>query len=174
MPDFSRYLPLSQRAVADERALSTDRTTAMIEIVRAAEHAWAHAEPGTAAATAWTSFLAASGLRGTAPDEIVADLRSRAHRTPALLRVGTAFARADQEATAAGHPPAPLRAERWGMLSLLASAHLDFDRRAVVNGFTLAPDDAEWRIGHGPERTGSAREIAAFLLGVSDVAPRRR
>jgi hypothetical protein len=36
---------------------------------------------------------------------------------------------------------------------------------AVVRDRTLAPTDADWRIGRGPELPGSAAAIVLFLFG---------
>ena len=46
-----------------------------------------------------------------------------------------------------------------------------FDRRVVLSGHTIRATDADWEFGHGPVLAGTALEIAAFVLGVSDVPP---
>ncbi|SFI22819.1 MULTISPECIES: hypothetical protein [Microbacterium] len=47
-----------------------------------------------------------------------------------------------------------------------------FERRAVLAGSTVHATDADWSFGHGPVREGTAREILAFVLALSDDAPR--
>jgi hypothetical protein len=176
MSGFARFLPLSQRERSDESSVTTDRRAALAAVVESA----ADALTGTPdAAENAGRFVAGARLDRDATAEPgadpVAELRALAERVRTGGRRGD---RALADAVRAllrvpatdAHPVAldPLTA---GMVSLYAATSGPSDRRAVVRGRTVRATDAEWSFGAGPVLEATSREIAAFLLGVSDDPP---
>lgn len=144
VPDFARFLPLSQRSHDDESSLTTERRTLIAQVV------------------------AAAGVLPAADREAVAAAAGRGRTTAELLRATTTLLRASDAADVA----VSLSDAALGTTAMLASARLPFDRRAVVSGHTVRASDAGWTLGRGPVLEAPALEIVRFLLGVSDVAPR--
>lgn len=171
MSDMARFLPLSNGPRDNGDAVSADRRAQVAQVVRlAAEHS-----PGDDAARA--AFLREAGLRVPArstartPDDLaqLADvvaigpkqsLRDLVRAVRALLVL-------------AGDDDAGLPQQISGAVALAASTTASFDRRAAIAGRTVRAVDAAWTIGRGPELVAPAQQIVAFLLGVSDTAPRR-
>ncbi len=52
-----------------------------------------------------------------------------------------------------------------GSVALASVLSAPIGIRAVVRDRTLAPSDADWHIGHGPEINGTAASILLFLAG---------
>ncbi|WP_434810862.1 hypothetical protein [Microbacterium sp. bgisy189] len=143
MPDFARFLPLSQRSDDDESGLTTDRRALIAQVVAAAR-------------------VLPAGDR-----EAVAAAAGRGRTTAELLRAMTILLRASDAAGV----PVSLSDAALGTTAMLASARLPFDRRAVVSGHTIRASDTDWTLGRGPALEAPAIQIVRFLLGVSDVAP---
>lgn len=197
MADFRRYLPLSNRELQDESNVSSDwRPLTAQSLARFAdllqampESAW-QAESmrplgrrermSVAAAvdrlarrveSSRFELLFPSGAAERAPDEMIAALR-RAAQSP--LRRGVA----DLVALALtcydiAYPlglPDPLDPKASGAAVLARAASADSAIRSIVKQRTLAPTDATWRIGTGPEIRATAAVLLLWVAG-RDVLP---
>ena len=162
MPDLSRHLPLSQHRGRDGAEVSADRRSQIARVLEAAR-------PHLAGEDARAAFTRDAGLAGADPLDEGTAARIAAGpplRTTDLVRVVRAVL---------VHVAAPLElpAPVMGAVALAASASAPFARRAAISGHTVRASDADWSIGRGPELVASSRQIVAFLLGLSDEAPRR-
>ncbi len=171
MSDLSRSLPLSNQPKVDESQVSSNRQRQLADVVDLA------AGLATSAgglqflrdAKLWKEFGAGAGagtdddLRGVAlkiREGGARRIRSLSDAVRALLIL-------------AGSRAVDLSPTTSGSVALYAATTTSFDRRAVVSGHALRATDAEWEFGRGPLLVGTAREILEFLLGLSDIAPRR-
>lgn len=162
MSDLSRHLPLSNRERVDESAVTGDWRESLAEVVLLA---------GTLAATPEDAsrFLADAGL-ATDPArdlaDVAADVRGgRRRRIRPLVDATRALL------VLAGERPVDIPATTSGAVALYAVTRMPFDRRAAVAGTSLVASDAGWSLGRGPARTAPARDILAFVLGLSDTVP---
>ncbi|MEP6479726.1 MAG: hypothetical protein ABJB03_10065 [Rhodoglobus sp.] len=65
----------------------------------------------------------------------------------------------------ASQSPMALNATASGAVALARSLSAPLEIRAVLRDRTLAPTDADWRLGRGPEISGTAAAIVLFLFG---------
>ncbi|MFG6443842.1 hypothetical protein ACFXQA_01055 [Microbacterium sp. P07] len=180
MSDFARFLPLNGRPQGAETGVSSDRRTALAELVeRAAELvAGVASERGVATDTLVEAFIDNAELRsdfdavGPGPaalGALAAAVRDgRRRRIRALSAGARALLLLQRELDAESH----LDAGVAGTVALHLAASAPFARRAAVKGHTIRATDADWSFGSGPVLEGTATAIAAFLLGVSDDPPR--
>ncbi|KAA9086550.1 hypothetical protein [Microbacterium radiodurans] len=162
MSDLSRFLPLSQRRGRDDADVSVDRRAQVSQVVRAALRHLAGEDVRAA-------FVRDAGLADAGPlDEGTA---GRIAAGPPLRL--TDLVRVVRAVLVHVADPVELPAPVMGAVALAASASAPFARRAAISGHTVRAADAEWSIGRGPELVASSRQIVAFLLGLSDEAPRR-
>lgn len=178
MPDFVRFLPLSQHGPSNESAVSTDRREALAVVVeQAASLVRAARNDRSALAHA---FVDLAGLRPAFAEIPAEDPAERLAEMAGAVRRGSrrnirALASAARALLVLARD---LRVEvtldplTAGSVALYASGSAPLERRAVIKGHTVQADDASWSFGHGPVLSGSATGIAAFLLGVSDEPPR--
>ncbi|WP_243074449.1 hypothetical protein [Microbacterium sp. SS28] len=170
MPDFARFLPLSNRPKADEDAVTSDRRRPLAAVVAEAARLLDAAESTDAA-----SFVRAAGLSdlGAIDDSVnlyaaaatIATGRKRS--TKALARAVRALLLLARELGAEPRiDPMTL-----GIVALYGATSASLERRAVIQGHALKATDADWEFGRGPVLEGTALEIAGFLLAVTDVAP---
>jgi hypothetical protein len=140
--DLARYLPLSQRPQVDESAVSND---------------WASRLDDLEAAVA-----AVGAVDRTDFDAALANARGRRRvRVPDLGRALVAAYELDERVTVEDAVSGAVA------LARLLTAPLPI--RAVARGRTLVATDAGWRLGTGPELTGTARELVLFLYGKAGV-----
>lgn len=176
--DFARFLPLSNRPHGDESGVSSDRHAAEAAVVEQAAKLIARssadeAEPLT------RGFLHESGLESLAPGD-VADPAARLAATARAVRSGrrrgirhlTRTVRALLLLGRQAGVAVALDPTTSGSVALYGATSASFDRRAVLTGHTVKATDAEWEFGRGPVLEGTALDIVAFVLGVSDHAPR--
>jgi hypothetical protein len=171
---FARFLPLSQRDGGDESAVTSDRRALVAGVVERA----AALLPAAGAAERARAFLDDAGLDDVAlaGDDAASALRAAADavRTGPRRRIRL-LARSVRAllvlADETGGDPGldPLAA---GAAAFFAATRAPADRRAVIRGRTVRASDAGWSFGSGPVLEATATGIAAFLLGVSDEAPR--
>lgn len=176
MADLSRYLPLSNRPRGDESGVTSDRRDAIGDLIDEAARLLEGVAPARAA-TVVDAFFTGARLRSTPPD--TGDLSGRLTAAAAGVRAGQACSiRHLGDALRAllllarevGRTPDvdPITS---GAVALYGATSGPFERRVVLRGHTLRASGGEWEFGHGPVLEGDAIEIAAFVLGVSDVPP---
>ncbi|WP_019181064.1 hypothetical protein [Microbacterium yannicii] len=178
MADFARFLPLSNRPHGDESGVTSDRHAAEAGVVEQAAKLIARsgadeAEPLT------RGFLREAGLEGLSPTD-VADPAARLAATALAVRTGKRrgirhLSRTVRALLLLGRKTATaiaLDPTISGSVALYGATSASFDRRAVLVGHTVRATDAEWAFGRGPVLEGTAMEIVAFVLGISDRAPR--
>ncbi|MBA8815757.1 hypothetical protein FHX48_000809 [Microbacterium halimionae] len=180
MADLARYLPLSQREPSDSTEVSSDRRTQISELVAEAARLLEHAPNGSAAELAETFVREAKlgkGIRDSSDVSSAKDVAECAvqvregpkrrvrHLADALRALLVLAAAVDMT------PHVPVLTS--GAVALFASGRAPLERRAAISGHTVSATDAEWSFGAGPVISASALHIAAFLLGASDVPPRR-
>lgn len=168
MPDFARYLPLSNRSRVDESDVTSDRRAQLADTVAEAARLL-----GTDAA-AQERFAADAGLARELADagDLAALAAALRAGRPRRIRALADAVRALLAASAARQEPVALAPAIAGSVALWAAGATTWDRRAVVKGHTIRATDADWAFGTGPVLEGTAQGIAAFLLGVSDTPPR--
>ncbi len=171
MPDFARFLPLSNRPRHDETAVTGDRRHECAALLTEAARIDA-ANPGDPA-DLWR-FATDTGLEPIGPDDPL-DLTALAARVTDGRRRGIRELSRTLHAllifaAARGTRPA-VDPYTSGAVALYAATSGPFDRRAVIKGNTVRADDADWSFGSGPVREAPSIEIAAFLLGASDTPP---
>lgn len=197
MADFRRYLPLSYREPHDESDVSSDwrpltaqslsrladllqampeaawQTESMRPLGRQGRMTVAAAVDRLARRVESSRFelLFPSGAAERAPEELIAALR-RAALSP--LRKGMAdLVTLALTCYDVAHPlglPDPLDSKASGAAVLARAASADSAIRSIVRQRTLAPTDATWRIGTGPEIRGTAAVLLLWLAG-RDVLP---
>lgn len=167
MSDMARYLPLSNGPRENGDAVPTDRRTQVAEVVRLA------AARTDASAAELAAFVRDAGLRSDAasPDDLASLADVVANGSKRSLRDLVRAVRALLALT--GDDDAGLPHPISGAVALAASTTASFDRRAALSGRTVRALDADWSIGRGPELVAPAQQIVAFLLGLSDTAPKR-
>jgi hypothetical protein len=178
MPDFVRFLPLSQRGPGKESAVSSDRREALAVVIEQAADLITVAGDGRAVFA--DAFADEAGLRPELDDVAVGDPAVRLRSVAAAVRRGgrrsirllASGARALLVLARDLHVDVALDPITAGSVALYASTSAPFERRAVVKGHTVRATDADWGFGHGPVLAGTATQIAAFLLGVSDDPPK--
>lgn len=168
MSDFFRYLPLSQRDTDDAPA-TTDRRDELAAVV-ATMLELHRRDP---------AFDLDRSLRRTRLEALWQQcdgdkqrLGERVlERKRSIRDLASVVAGAWREADRVGQSLAvdPMTA---GAIALYASGTASFERRAVIAGHTVRASDAPWEFGNGPVLEGTAGQIAAFLLGVSEQPPR--
>lgn len=162
MSDLSRHLPLSNRERVDETAVTGDWRSELAEVVLLAEGL-------SPAPEARARFLAEAGLDGSDAASLTAlaeSIRSgRRRRIRALTDATRALLRL------AGARPVALDPTTSGAVVLYATTRMAFDRRAALAGASLRAEDHGWTVGRGATRSAPARDILAFVLGLSDRVP---
>ncbi len=175
MSDLSRFLPFSSRPKGDESGVTSDRRIPLAAVVEEAARLLDTA-PDRAARAA--DFARAARVSDTATSVASpGDLRAVAATVAAGHRQSTkALARAVRAVLLLGdHLGVEPRVDgtTLGIVSLYGATSAPLERRAVVGGHALRATDAGWEFGRGPVLEGTALEIARFVLGVSDIPPRR-
>lgn len=164
MADLSRHLPLSNRTPSDESSVSGDWREALAGVIAlAAGLAAGHEEA--------RGFLADARLAGEFPDAALLAVAA-AVRIGGRRRISSLTAATRALLRLAGDRDVALDPTTSGAVALYAATRAPFERRAVLAGSTVHATDADWSFGHGPVREGTAREILAFVLALSDDAPR--
>jgi hypothetical protein len=172
MADFARFLPLSQRSRVDESGVTSDRRREVADVVLAAARLLA--DGGSEAGGRTARFAADAGLAGEL-DEVGGALPAlaaavRGGRRRPIRALADAVRAVLVLSDDVGADPG-LSPEVYGAVVLYATGAVHGARRAVVAGRTLRATDADWAFGTGPVLEGTARGIAAFLLGVSETPP---
>ncbi len=176
MAEFAKYLPLSNRASADESGVTSDRRSAIAGTVEEAARLLAGAsEDDTVHLVRARRFLEEAGLGtgasgGTAGDLIrLADtLRSGRRRSTRLLVRTTRALLVLGDSLGVSPSLDPMVS---GSVALMAAGTAPFDRRAVLRGHTVRASDEGWVFGHGPVLEGPGRGILRFVLALDDVPP---
>lgn len=163
MADLSRHLPLSNRPSTDESSVTGDWRQPLADLVAAAAQLTEHPEEAhrfllDAALAAEFPAVSLSGVAAAVRVGRRRRIRELADATRALLRL-------------AGEREVPLDPTTSGAVALYAATRAPFERRAVLTGSTVRATDADWSFGRGPLREATARDILAFVLGLSDAAP---
>ena len=175
MSDLSRFLPFSNRPRGDESGVTSDRRLPLAAVVeeaarildtapdRAARSSdFARAARVTDASTSVASPADLRAVAATIGSGRRQSTKALAHAVRALLQLSDHL----------GVEPR-IDATTLGIVSLYGATSAPLERRAVVGGHALRATDADWEFGRGPLLEGTALEIARFVLGVSDVPPRR-
>jgi len=148
--DLVRYLPLSARAPVDESAVTGD---------------WAGKLAGVRDQLA--ALVAGLSPAERAPVESLlahADSLQPTGRKVRVTTLGAVLADAC-EVAAILQKPLPIDPVASGAVVLAQSLRAPLAIRAVVRGRTLRANDADWRIGSGPDLIGSARDLVLFVYG---------
>ena len=175
MSDLSRFLPFSNRPRGDESGVTSDRRLPLAAVVEEAARLldtapdragrasdFARAARVTDASTSVASPADLRAVAATIASGRRQSTKTLAHAVRALLQLGDHL----------GAEPR-IDATTLGIVSLYGATSAPLERRAVVGGHALRATDADWEFGRGPVLEGTALEIARFVLGVSDVPPRR-
>ena len=177
MPDFARFLPLSQRRPGDEADVDSNRRRALADVIAQAG-ALVRSAASRRSETA-DDFVYHCGLRA---EFATVDAGEPAERLLALSAAVRDGRRRGIRALADGTRALLLVARDHGVevqlpaltagaVALYASTTAPLERRAVVKGHTLRATDADWSFGRGPVLEAPATQFAAFLLGASDRPP---
>ena len=173
VPDLARFLPLSNRPHGDEAGVSSDRRAPLAAVVGEAARLLDGAASDRAAEFAKTARVTdAAPTPIASPDDLriasAAIAEGKRRSTKTLARAVREVLRLGDEL---GVEPR-LDATTLGIVSLYGATAAPLERRAVLQGHALRATDAEWEFGRGPALEARAIDIARFVLGVSDVAPR--
>lgn len=192
MADFSRYLPLSQRATVDETGVSNDwrpfvaeRLHHLLTVVEAlpAEGWDAPARGGGSVASILAGLVdrlgttrrqrlasrlgAAERAASLAPDAVLAALRGFAAARAAGRGphgIGELVAVVTAELAIGSNIGLPVRVSGAVALHLSLAAPLPI--RAAIRDRALLASDAGWRFGIGAPVEAPAEELLAFLCGI--------
>ncbi|MBF4462914.1 MULTISPECIES: hypothetical protein [unclassified Rathayibacter] len=189
MPDWSRFLPLSTRVSVDESGVSNDWRPLVAErldrlAVLAASPSFTEGEAASAVSGRLLGELVVR-LSSTTGQRLATRVGAREAATPpppAALAAALASIAAARRSGIGPHSVAELVEVVRVELALTPDAVLPervsggvaLDRvqraplaiRATVRGHTLAPPDAEWTLGSGPELRAPSTAILRFLLGL--------
>jgi hypothetical protein len=190
VPDFSRYLPLSQRAQVDETGVSNDwRPFVAQRLDRLAALTLdgdAPARGGGTAGSVLNALVARLGASrgrrwaarlGAGSDPVALDdaaVRAELRRFAALRSSGTGprgvaelVAVVAAELAIGGDLALPARISGAVALHLTLAAPLPI--RAAIRDRALVASDAGWRFGSGAALEAPAEEILAFLCGIGEL-----
>jgi hypothetical protein len=176
MAEFAKYLPLSNRASADESGVTSDRRAAIAGTVdEAVRLLIAATDDETIRLVRARRFLEEAGLgtgaSGGSAEEMVrlADaIRSGRRRSTRLLVRTTRALLVLGDGLGATPSLDPMVS---GSVALMAAGTAPFERRAVLRGHTVRASDEGWSFGHGPVLEGPGRGILRFVLALDDVPP---
>ena len=177
MADISRYLPLSNRPRSDESSVSSDRRDAIGDVIEEAARLIGGVAPARAAALI-DAFFDRARLQVT-PPAAGGEARARLGAASAAVRSGRPCSiRQLCDAVRAllllsgDLARTPLIDPRTtGAIALFGATSGPFERRVVLAGHTLRATDGAWEFGRGAVLEGAAIDIAAFVLGVSEIPP---
>ena len=184
MPDLLRFLPLSQGARRDESGVDDDRRHAVADLIVEAAKIFRAASVDTARSFD-DMFLREAGITvepgvrarraPDAGDEVdlvaVAELVRSGRRQPVVVLTRTLRALLLLSDRIGATPRVDSLTS--GSVALYVATTTTFDRRAAIGGSTVRATDADWEFGHGPVIEGPSLDIVRFLVGLSDIPPRR-
>lgn len=177
MADLSRYLPLSNRPRSDESSVTSDRRDAIGDVIDEAARLIDGVAPARSVELV-DRFFDRARLKVT-PPPAAGDARARLGAASAAVRSGKPCSiRHLGDAVRAllllgvevDRTPT-LDPMTTGAIALFGATSGPFERRVVLAGHTLRARQGEWEFGRGPVLEGEANDIAAFVLGVTEIPP---